>query len=250
MFGLFPGFTCLRKQGVPWTPLTCDGELRMLVRPESDKYETEARLALETGTGLFGSITDESPEANHLRIADANRPTRDATGAFTTAVNKWLYSTTTMGDAYAGDFLVGLAVRLDAYDASGRYLDMGSINGHILGQQNNSGLPNKVNSIVADVIGPYGLEVTATDGDLHCIVDSRVGTTHTLTIDEVVAGSETVPGTPLPDAYLCLNAATTAGTYGSRAKYGELFVIKDPSERDLAGAVAYLAARRTAGVYP
>ena len=234
--------------GGGWNPLSCDGTLHLLVRPEGTKYTTTARSTLTTGTGNVGSATDDSPQANHIEIA-SSLPTRTTGGGITFAGN-YLRTKNVMGAAFAGDFLVGLATKLTTPVVTHRYLDCASVNGYILSQANNGGGLNKVNSIVVDTTPAYGLELAATDGVFHGFVDSRVGTTHDLRIDGTLAGTETVPSSSFGSgSYLYVSADGPSPSYSMYGDIYEIIIIANPSTRDILGMPGYFARRNTAGIY-
>lgn len=245
---MIPFMPAIMMAGGGWNPFTADGTAHLIVRPEGTKYTTTGRTVLTTGTGNVGSATDESAQANHIEIA-SSLPTRTAGGGITFAGN-YLRTKNVMGTAFAGDFLVGVATKLTTPGIEDRYLDCQSINGYILGQANNGGGLNKVNSIVVDTSPPYGLELAATDGVFHGFVDSRIGTTHDLRIDGTLAGTETVPSSSFGSgSYLYVSADGPGVSYSMYGDIYEILIFANPSTRDILGMASYFAARNTAGIY-
>lgn len=214
--------------GPAFTPASLGAKLKLwLPYAGNNRFQDLGRtnpcsLLTPGTTDLVASWADISGNGKHATQATSgNRPKYRAAGgvAFTTAT--WL-ETAAIG-AWAADFDIFIAAKVTTYVASARYLDMGSIAGYILGAANNTVAPNLINSIVADGTPPYGIETPCADGVLHRIVDSRVGTTHSLTIDGAAPLTETVTGAPLPDGVVYLSTAT--GVVGSYCLVGDEYEV-------------------------
>lgn len=216
--------------GPAFSPLDLGAKLKLwLPYSGANRFQDTARTtpcttAVPGTTDLVASWADISGSGKHATQATSGaRPKyRAAGGVQFTGGNTWMQCAAI--GAWAGDFDVFIAAKVTTYNASARLLDMGSVSGYIVGAANNVVAPNLLNSIVADTVPtPYGLEVPCTDGVLHRIVDSRIGTTHNLTIDGSLAGTETVSGAALPDSivYVC----TATGVVGSYCLIGDEYEV-------------------------
>lgn len=227
----------------PWSPLDLGStKLRLWTRPESQKYTTSARAAPENGTGVVGSISDESGNNNHIDQPTAGlRPSRRANGSVAFSGSTYLLAPA-LG-AWAGDFAVVLVANATVAPSGNnpRIVSVEDLAGFAVIQSPSNVL----------LVRPPGAGVSSTwtVNAIHTLLASRSGTTMSASID---GGAATTAGSA--------GGALTNNTFGVGYSPGfagnafvghihELIVVASPTAGDLLNLASYVAARVTAGVY-